>query len=200
MQARKLNKAGQGDRRRSAAPPRLDDPLRILGALRRIVRAFDIHSRRLLRDHEVTVPQMRCLLVIESEGVIGCSDLARAVDLNFSTVNGILDRLEQRGLVERRRLESDRRKVQVTVTRAGRRLVVAAPQLLQDRVVDALLQLSARERSALSQSLERIVGLMDAQCLNASGAVSVGSAGSSVQGRRGAKRVKGVARDYAPST
>ena len=197
MQVRKSDKAGQTGRRRPTAAPRLDDPLRILGALRRIVRAFDIHSRRLLRDHEVTVPQMRCLLVIESEGVIGCSDLARAVDLNFSTVNGILDRLEQRGLVQRRRLESDRRKVEVNVTRAGRRLVVAAPQLLQDRVVDALLQLSARERSALSQSLERIVSLMDAECLDASGVLSAENA---VKGRRVAKRVKGVARAYAPST
>jgi DNA-binding MarR family transcriptional regulator len=137
--------------------------LRILTALRRIIRAVDIHSRKLNDEVHVTAPQMLCLYCLDHEGPMTQSRLSGAVNLGVSTVNGIIDRLESKGLVTRERSREDRRKVFVTVTDAGHALTQAAPALLQDRLSRALQKLPASERIAIAESLERVVALMESE-------------------------------------
>ena len=68
--------------------------LRVLQALRRIIRAVDLHSRKLLAQHRITGPQLVCLLAVEENQPVTGSAIARHVHLSPSTVIGILDRLE----------------------------------------------------------------------------------------------------------
>ena len=143
--------------------------MRVLVSLRRIIRAVDIHSRRLFSTFHVTVPQLLCLMVIVRDGPMNLKSLAASVSLGPSTVNGIVDRLESRGLVRRERSDTDRRHVFVRATPEALELTrLASPMLVQERLENALQQLPLAEQSAIAASLERIVELMGAGHLEAS--------------------------------
>ena len=141
---------------------------RILKSLRRIIRAVDIHSRQLNRDHNVTTPQMICLYVIAQSDGITQLELAHEVDLGASTVTGVLDRLEAKGFVTRSRQAPDRRKVLVKITERGLELTKAAPALLQTQLMESLLQHSELEQATIALSLERIVEMMNVEHLDTS--------------------------------
>lgn len=143
--------------------------LRILKSLRRIIRAVDIHSKKLSQEYQITAPQMICLYSLEKKGPITQSALAKDVDLGMSTVNGIIDRLEAKGWLVRRRDQQDRRKVLLEVTDAGRIQAEEAPVLLQEKLSNALQALPELEQAAIALSLERVVELMDVGHLEASG-------------------------------
>ncbi len=142
-------------------PPERYD-LKIVSALRRIVHANDVYSRKLKTQYQTTVPQLVCLLEITEAGPLKISEVARRVFLSASTVVGIIDRLEERGLITRQRDSVDRRQVRVGATTAGLKLVRQAPSPLQDGIANALARLPELEQATIALSLERVVELMEA--------------------------------------
>jgi DNA-binding MarR family transcriptional regulator len=90
---------------------------------------------------------------------------------------GIIDRLQEKGLVNRARDSKDRRVVYVTATQKGRDLVGKAPSLLQDRLAEALKTISEKEQKTITTSLERIVDLMEARSLQAAPVLETGPIG-----------------------
>lgn len=72
--------------------------------------------------------------VLQAEGPQPMRALAEALDVSQASATGIVDRMEQRGLVDRRRDEDDRRIVRVALTDEGRRLVDGIVAERQDHV------------------------------------------------------------------
>jgi DNA-binding MarR family transcriptional regulator len=153
--------------------------LRILQSLRRIIRAVEIHSRKLGQSHRITGPQLGCLLAIREAGSVTTTWLAHHVYLSPSTVVGIVDRLEEKGLVVRQRSRSDRRQVQIGITEKGEELAASAPSLLQDTLAYALKKLPEPEQVSITLSLEKVVDLMEARQIEASPVLETGSIGHS---------------------
>lgn len=110
----------------------------VLAQLRRIVRAMDVHSQQLRRKHALTAPQLVLLREVVKHEHIAIGTLARLASLSNATVTGIIDRLEQRGLVERVRNGQDRRQVLVSSTDTGKALAGQAPALFQEQFITAL--------------------------------------------------------------
>lgn len=137
--------------------------IRILYALRRIVRAVSIDSRILAREYQITGPQLICLHKTVEKGPITATAIAKEVHLSPSTMVGILDRLEEKGLVRRQRDTKDRRRVYVTATDAGRSLAAEAPPPLLYALPVALSQLLEKRQATIANALEQIVNLLDAQ-------------------------------------
>jgi DNA-binding MarR family transcriptional regulator len=158
---------GGGD---SAIPPARYDQ-HILRSLRRIVRAMEIHSQRLRLTHEITGPQLVCLMVLATEGPMSIKQIAEKVSLSASTVVGVLDRLESKGLVMRVRDIQDRRVVNVSTTPTGIALVGRGPSPLQEGFTNALKSLPDIEQATIALSLQRIVDLMEARRLDDAPAV-----------------------------
>ncbi len=140
----------------------------IVAAIRRIMRAVDLHSRRLADEHGLTGPQLATLQAAASLGESSTGTLARAVHLSGPTVTGILDRLTKRGLVDRTRNGQDRRSVTVRLTSDGDDVLAAAPSLLQDRFRQELVRLEEWEQTTVLATLQRIAAMMDAESLDAS--------------------------------
>jgi DNA-binding MarR family transcriptional regulator len=155
----------------AASPPVEADAVgdEILRALRRILRRVTLHSRQLLRDTGLTLPQILSLRALGDVlgGRTTQAELSRTLQLTQPTVNGIIDRLERAGLVKRERSTDDRRKVGVSLTEAGRARLTALPTPLQAQFIERLMVLSVDERAALLQSLNRIVELMEAGAIDA---------------------------------
>lgn len=147
---------------------RLDEEDRILAAIRRIVRAIDLHSRYLVTRVGLTGPQLATLRVVRSLGEASPSSVARALKLSQPTVSGIVDRLCQRGLLGRSPDARDRRRVVLRSTSAGKAALDAAPSLLQERFRAELARLEDWERSMMLATLQRIAAMMDAEQLDAS--------------------------------
>lgn len=135
---------------------------RILAALRRIVQATRLHSRHLAAECQVTGPQLVCLHVLGEEGPLTSRGLAQQVHLDPSTMVGIVDRLEGKGLLLRERSSRDRRAVLLRLTDAGAALVQQAPSPLQALLAGKLGRLSIDQRRHLAESVESIVHLMEA--------------------------------------
>lgn len=142
--------------------PRERCDLRIVRALRRISRNIDAQGRALTVAHQVTGPQLGCLLELAADvGPLTTSGIARRMDLSTSTAIGILDRLEVRGLVRRERSASDRRVVLVHPTPRGRELARTTRLPWQAKLADALATLDERQQNELARSAERIATLLE---------------------------------------
>ena len=134
----------------------------ILSALRRISQAIDVWSRELWLDFGLTAPQLATLREIIAGDNATPVTLASALHLSQPTVTGILHRLEQRGLIKRKRSTSDRRSVLAVVTSRGRSLAKKAPPLLRDRFRQELGNISRRQQSEILNVLQQVAAMMSA--------------------------------------
>ena len=134
---------------------------RVLLALRRIMHGVAMYSKQLAANNRITAPQLVCLLHVVHHGPVTATALSRAVHLSPSTIVGILDRLEEKGLASRERGRTDRRLVNVRATAAGAELAHSAPSPLQQTLADGLSALPEREQAMIALSLERVVALME---------------------------------------
>ena len=146
----------------------------VLVAFRKITRAIDLQSKKLMREVGLTAPQLLVLKVIEAEGSVIPSNVAREVHLSQATVTSILDRLEKAGLILRTRSETDRRVIHLELTSEGHAKAQSAPDLLQAGFIEKFDSLESWERHQLVASIQRIASMMDAEDLDAAPILELG--------------------------
>lgn len=146
----------------------------VLVSLRRIIRATDLHSRRLSMVSGMTIPQIVALQAIHDLGEVTLGKIAEKMSLSLSTATTIFDRLERRGLVERYRSAADRRVVHARLTRAGRKVLRSAPALLHDRFVERFATLGAGDQDRIVNTLHEVAEMMGADELDAAPVLDIG--------------------------
>lgn len=139
----------------------------VLVSLRRIIRATDLHSRKLGKQTGLTTPQLVIIGAIGKHKEPTVSDIAKEVSLSLATVTTILNRLESNGYVNRQRSEIDRRRVIVTLTERGLDVLANAPKPLQDSFQHRFSKLESWEQHHIVAALERVATMMDAEELDA---------------------------------
>ncbi len=132
--------------------------LAIFRAIRRLQQAAEIHSKRLSRYGGLTPLQLLILHVLAVEGELTATQLAKLVSLSQASLSGVLDRLEGRGLLYRRRDEQDRRKSWLHLDPAGHEALAEAPPLLPEYVIERFAALPEWERHGLLAALLRAAG------------------------------------------
>jgi DNA-binding MarR family transcriptional regulator len=93
------------------------------------------------------------LTILEVEGPLSMGRLADVLGVSVASATGIVGRMEQRRLVERRHDETDRRVVSVHPTRLGREVFARLRRHRQDRLKKLLGQLSDAELTAFLTGL-----------------------------------------------
>lgn len=146
----------------------------VLVALRRVIRATDLHSKYLAKTTGLTAPQILLLQTIRDQGEKTIGQLASSMNLSQATVTTIIDRLEKRGLVYRERSTTDKRKVHAVLTDTGFDMLQAAPAPLQDQFSRQFSDLQEWEQTMIIASLQRIAHMMDAQHIDASPVLDIG--------------------------
>jgi DNA-binding MarR family transcriptional regulator len=119
------------------------------------------YTKALEKTHRVTSPQLSCLLALYENGPLPPSQIGRHIMVNSSTVTGIIDRLERKGLVERSRTSRDRRVITISLTKEGSMLVEKAPLPVQNKIVAGMRKLTSEEIEEIIQSLTRLTGMLD---------------------------------------
>lgn len=128
-------------------------------ALRRLQQAGEVHAKRLARFGGLTPMQLMILRVLGGETRLTASALSGRVSLSAATLSGMLDRLEERGLLMRQRDDQDRRRQWLLLSEAGRALLEQAPPLLPPALRSALATLPEWERHSLTAALLRAAEL-----------------------------------------
>jgi DNA-binding MarR family transcriptional regulator len=133
--------------------------LPLFQALRRLQQAGEVHAKRLSRFGGLTPMQLMILQVLAGEGRLTASVLSGRVSLTAATLSGLLDRLEERGLLQRLRDDQDRRRQWLLLSEQGRVLLEQAPSLLPPEFVERFAGLEQWERYSLTAALLRAAQL-----------------------------------------
>jgi DNA-binding MarR family transcriptional regulator len=104
--------------------------------------------------YDLSVPQLRLLGVLRDR-TPGMLELATLFGVDKSSMTGLVDRAEQRGLVLRQSAEHDRRSVLVSITPAGRTLAAKVEAVVYREISSLVAPLSARDRTGLETLLTR---------------------------------------------
>ncbi len=136
---------------------------RMIWAIRKIIRTVAIHSRQLAVEHNVTGPQLSTLNALHRKDELTVTEIANILFLSPSTIVGVLDRLEEKGYITRRRDTADRRRVLVQMTDDGKKLVKEVPHPLEDSLIGSLAKIPEKEKGCMADALERLVELIGAE-------------------------------------
>jgi len=138
----------------------------IIFSIRRILQAKELYTKELNKKYQISASQLNCILTLYEQGPLPPSQIAKHIMVNSSTVTGIIDRLENKGLVERKRISYDRRIITIELTRAGKDLAKNAPPPIQQRVLDGLKSMSRQDIAQIVHSLNRLTSMLRVQDLD----------------------------------
>ena len=146
------------------------DTTEILIKIRRIVRSINLESKKIQKIYGVSIPQILCLGYLQKSENYQATQgaIARFLNLNQSTVNGIIKRLEARGLIARLPKSGDKRVVRISLTSDGDKLLKKIPPLLHDRLSSKLEKLDEKELQKIEESLLLLTDILDIQDIEAS--------------------------------
>ncbi len=145
------------------------DSTDIIIKIRKIVRSINLESKKIEKEYGVSIPQVLCLGYLrDSENFrAGQGDIKKFLNLNASTISGIIDRLEAKGLAARLPKSGDKRVVTIALTSKGDRLMNKIPVLLQEKLAEKLEKLDGGTLGKIQESLELLVDLLDIEDLEA---------------------------------
>ena len=132
-----------------------------LRAIRKILRAGEHGERTLAQATGLTPSQVLVLQEVERGIDVMPSEVAQALQLSQASITNIVDRLEELGLVTRRKGERDKRQVRLTLTGPGHDMLANAPDLLQNRFSARVEKLAVWEQAMMLSALERLADLLD---------------------------------------
>jgi DNA-binding MarR family transcriptional regulator len=108
-------------------------------------------------DHDLSLTQLRVLAILRDRRV-RMSALAAYLGLDRSTMSGLVDRAEKRGLLARAPDPSDGRAVEVFLTRSGADLAAALYTRIEQSLSPATGRLAPAERRRLTALLRQMTG------------------------------------------
>ena len=138
----------------------------IIFSIRKLMQAGEFYTKELNKKYQVSAPQLNCLISLYENGHLPPSQIAKYIMVKSSTVTGIVDRLEQKGLVKRFRDSPDRRIVTIELTDSGKNLAKNAPPPIQQKIIDGLKKLTKDELDQIIFSLTKLTDMLDVQHLD----------------------------------
>ncbi|MCD8047910.1 MAG: MarR family transcriptional regulator [Clostridiales bacterium] len=124
-----------------------------LHAFLKASRQVSVRFQGYLGRMNLTYPQTVTLMVLDADGSMPISELAKVTGSANSTTSGVVDRLERMDLVQRVRSDQDRRKIFVEVTDYYREVRAETSSYATDRFTQALKDLSEEEQDAILKGL-----------------------------------------------
>jgi DNA-binding MarR family transcriptional regulator len=144
----------------AAAPTTPVDPLidSIVGELHRMIGSLRCAGTGRMVKAGISMTHLHILWVLDHHGDLTMSRLAEMLDVSFSNATGLIDRMEERGLVERVRVPDDRRVVIVRASEQGARIRDEIEAVKQDRMRAILARLQPDQLSRVLAALGDLQG------------------------------------------
>ncbi len=142
----------------------------ILIKIRKIVRAINLESKKIQKEYGVSIPQVLCLNYLQESGNYQAtqSEIKKFLNLNASTTSGIINRLENKGLIARLPRSGDKRKVNIALTSQGDKVLNRMPFLLHDQLSRKLQHLHPEKIKNIEESLDKLIEILEINHIEAS--------------------------------
>jgi DNA-binding MarR family transcriptional regulator len=131
-----------------------------LDGIRALVGALARSARSVERRTGVTTAQLFVLRQLAERDGLSLGEIAERTLTRQSTVSIVVARLAKRGLLRRERAAEDRRRLRLSLTAAGRRVLARAPEPTTGRLLSALDALTGQQLMALSSGLDALIAVL----------------------------------------
>ena len=142
-----------------------DQTKQIIFSIRKLIQANELYTKELNKKYQVSSAQLNCILALYEYGPLPPSKIANYIMVKSSTVTGVVDRLENKGFVERMRNSPDRRVITIQLTETGKKLAENAPPPIQQKIIDGLKQTDNNKVEQIVSSLNMLTSMLDVQDL-----------------------------------
>jgi DNA-binding MarR family transcriptional regulator len=133
------------------------DVAEVVNGLRRLFKAIQEYSKRIFRKTGLSGPQVWALTILAAEPGLSQGELAERLYAHPSTVSGIVERLQQRGVIDRIPNPEDRRGIRLSLTPLGRRVLKKSPPPVQIGLRRALEGLPTAQLRRFRRVLQSVV-------------------------------------------
>lgn len=140
-----------------------DQTKQIVFSIRRLIQASELYTKELNKKYQISAAQLNCILTLHEYGSLPPSKIADHMMVKSSTVTGVVDRLERKGLAKRIRNSPDRRVITIQLTQAGKKLAQNAPPPIQQKIIDGLKKIEKIKKEQIVRSLNILTGMLDVQ-------------------------------------
>ncbi len=148
----------------------------VLINIRKIIRSINLESKRIQKEYGISIPQYLCLDFLNSNEDYRATakEIGSHLNLNASTVSGIVSRLEKKGFLAKLPNQSDKRSTYIYLTALGEKMVSSMPDLLHDKLTKKLKSLSDDDLVNLQEAMGLLVSLMGVEDVDASPLITPG--------------------------
>jgi len=138
--------------------------------IRQIVRSINLESKKIQKEYGVSIPQVLCLSYIREAPNFQTTqkNIRNYLNLNASTVTGIINRLEKKGYIARLPKLGDRRITSITLTVAGQKLLDRLPPLMQEQLMEKISELPQDKVNHINSGLDELINLLNIKGVDAS--------------------------------
>ena len=143
--------------------------IEILVKLRKIIRSINLESKKIEKELGISIPQLLVLKYLSDQIDYRAfaKDIKRYINLNASTVSGIISRLESKGLVAKSQKANDKRAIYIILTAKGAELLHKSPSTLQEKLSKRLKKLTKTQIEELDRNIELLTLIMDVEDMDA---------------------------------
>jgi DNA-binding MarR family transcriptional regulator len=107
---------------------------------------------------DISMTHFHLLSMLERHGSITMSRIAELLGVSVSNATGLIDRIEERGFVERLRVPDDRRQVHVQLTEKGRQTLHEVELFKEDMINGVLARLDERQLRRVALAMADLRG------------------------------------------
>lgn len=133
-----------------------------LSALRKILRKTELNSKALMRETGLTPSQLIFMQMLDDGGEHTAGSIAARMGITQATATALIQKLEALGVVMRRKGQTDRRQVWLSLTDRGRKILEIAPDGAHAQFHQAFSVLAEWEQLMLIAALERVADMLGA--------------------------------------
>jgi DNA-binding MarR family transcriptional regulator len=136
----------------------------IIQTLRQISHQTYVDSRKGAKPYGITAAQAAVIKTLySSEKNYSLSALSRVLEVTPPNITGIIDRLEEKRMVKRKKSEGDRRKFKIELTAKGIELAKNLPDIAEQKLMHGLKDLSPASVHSIYSGLSAISKAMGAE-------------------------------------
>lgn len=148
----------------------------VLINIRKIIRSINLESKRIQKEYGISIPQYLCLNFLNSQDEYRATakEIGLHLNLNASTVSGIISRLEKKGFLAKLPNQKDKRSTYIYLTAIGEKMVNSIPDLLHEKLTQKLKSLSSEDLKNLQDAMSLLVEFMEVEDVDASPMITPG--------------------------
>jgi DNA-binding MarR family transcriptional regulator len=140
----------------------------IFTSLRKIIRAIDLESKQIQKNYGLSIPQLLCLNFLQQKVEYQAThkEIASQLNLNSSTITGIIDRLEHKGFVARLPKKGDKRITFISLSSKGEKMLKNVPDLMHQSLMKNLEKAPESEIQKIKTGLQLLVDYLNLLDMN----------------------------------